>query len=103
VKDLQIVRTQVGGRLRLVGELDMSNADQLADMLAEIGAAGDQVILDMSELTFIDSSGVHVILRYAVSLDGRGPIVLLNPGPTVMKILQIVGADSMPHVQVRAE
>lgn len=47
-----------------IGELDMSTVDQFASTLGEITTAGfDRVVLDLRELTFIDSSGLRALLE----------------------------------------
>ena len=49
-------------RLKLRGELDHSASEVLASAIARQKAARDPAILDLSELEFIDSSGVRVIV-----------------------------------------
>ena len=54
------------GTVRVVpsGELDLANANSLQAQLDELHAAGfEHVVLDLRELTFMDSSGVRLILR----------------------------------------
>lgn len=50
-------------RLMLVGELDVAVVDLLSSRLRELCKEGYDVRLDMSQLAFIDSSGMHEILR----------------------------------------
>jgi anti-anti-sigma factor len=61
--------------IRLVGEIDMANASNLAKALAAI--KGPDLIFDCSELTFIDSSGLHVIALTDKRLQERGGRVRL--------------------------
>jgi ABC-type transporter Mla MlaB component len=49
-------------RLRLIGELDLASAPALTEALTSIDGDG-QLTLDLSELTFIDSTGLHAILQ----------------------------------------
>lgn len=49
-------------RLRLTGELDLGSAPALGDRLAQLRAQKRPVRLDLSELRFIDSSGIHLLL-----------------------------------------
>ena len=48
---------------RLIGELDISTALGLKAALD--GLPQGSVTLDLAELTFIDSSGLHAIMRFA--------------------------------------
>ena len=61
----EIVETRIDGclRLSLRGELDRWSAHILDDRLARLRAVKSAVRLDLSELEFIDSSGLHFLLR----------------------------------------
>lgn len=76
-----------------VGELDLATAGVLEGQLHELRRAGfDHVVLDMRELTFIDSSGIRVVLaehRFAESRDHE--FSLLNVPPVVHRALEICG------------
>jgi anti-anti-sigma factor len=50
-------------RLMLVGELDVSVTDHLSTRLRELRKGDYSVLLDLSELQFIDSSGIQEIIR----------------------------------------
>jgi len=50
-------------RLRLVGELDVGSTDAVAERLRELGAASQRVRIDLSTVTFIDSSGVRLLVH----------------------------------------
>lgn len=49
-------------RLTLIGELDIAVAGALRDRLGEYAGSGQTVRLDLSELEFIDSSGVQAVI-----------------------------------------
>ncbi|HWE58418.1 MAG TPA: STAS domain-containing protein [Solirubrobacteraceae bacterium] len=51
-----------GVRVSVSGELDVAVIERLQDRLASLARAGETVVLDLSELSFIDSSGVNVIV-----------------------------------------
>jgi anti-sigma B factor antagonist len=78
----------------LQGELDIVSAYGLAHALVEV--AGSTVVIDMSGLTFIDSSGISalVMARNRILADGRGQLVLTKPGGIVREALEIVGLSS---------
>ncbi len=83
-----------GGRLfALRGELDVSTCGGLPELL--VGPPGSLVVVDLDQLTFLDSSGLgamHVARRMAIK-DG-GTLVLTRPRPIVSKVLEITGLDS---------
>jgi anti-anti-sigma factor len=55
--------TDGGLRLSLTGELDFGSASVLEDRLASLRALGNPVWLDLSKLEFIDSTGLHLLIR----------------------------------------
>lgn len=80
----------------------MSTAPRLSDALAELESDGE-VVLDLQELTFIDSTGIHAIFTHALSRAGRPPLVLANPSHEVLRTLEILGIADHPQLDVRRE
>ncbi len=96
---LDIVPGDEPRSLRLMGELDISNADEtLARIEEEAAAGGGDLILDLSELTFIDSSGIRVLLKVIDGLDGRGRLVLRSPRRSVYDVLSLMGLGNRQSV-----
>jgi anti-sigma B factor antagonist len=54
-----------------VGEIDLSNASQLADALAAVNGA-PRVVVDLTRCTFFDSSCLSVLARHAKTLREQG-------------------------------
>jgi anti-sigma B factor antagonist len=82
---------------RLVGELDLSSAPALTDALSELETDGS-VVLDLQELTFIDSSGIHAIFTQAAAREGK--LVLANPSPEIVRTLEIMGIADHAQLHV---
>jgi len=78
----------------LKGELDTATVDGVAKTLIEI--AGSTVVLDMSDLTFLDCSGIAAIVtaRNRILKDGQGGLVVTRPSRIVHRALEIVGLSS---------
>jgi anti-anti-sigma factor len=97
------VSSSPGGavRVRLEGELDLATVPELKTILYEQLAAGNDVVLDLSTLEFIDSSGLQVIitsLRAADELPGTLAIHASMPSQ-VHRLLEIAGLlSSLPLV-----
>ena len=78
----------------LIGELDVAVIDDLSTRLRELRKGGYPVRLDLSELQFVDSSGIQEILR-AVSAARRDSWQLSVEGPMtdqVARTVDLVGA-----------
>jgi len=86
---------QSGGRpvYRLKGEIDMSAAEALMVRTTELAAAHEgDVVLDLAEVTFIDSAGMRALLivRENLTVQGRA-LRLANVTPEVKRLLDLVG------------
>ena len=81
----------------LTGESDMYTYDQLRGTLEAEAAKGVALlIVDLSGLEFMDSSGVHVLLDIRVMMNDRGgKLALAQPQGTVARVLNLVGADQL--------
>lgn len=100
---LEIKRTGKPRTFRLVGEMDISNAETLYAVLDKEGAGEGDITLDLSELSFIDSSGIRVLLRTMDRLEGRGKLVLLSPSSSVRHVLSLMGLEERGSIEVVSE
>jgi anti-anti-sigma factor len=88
--------------LRLVGEVDLSNVEQLKTALDPQVDRGGEITLDVAGLSFIGSAGVQVLIRALIDLEGRGVIVLRSPGESLRQLIGIMGLDRFPNLEVRS-
>ena len=79
--------------IRLLGELDMSTAPELRAELLRLTAAGaPQITVDLSELAFIDSTGLSVLITGLKRVRQQGgEMALRSPTPSTRKVLEITG------------
>jgi anti-sigma B factor antagonist len=81
--------------IRLAGELDLANAQALDLELGEALADGQcQVLVDLRELTFIDSTGIAIVVT-ALARDGEGQRLRFIPSraPAVTRVLKLTGIE----------
>jgi anti-anti-sigma factor len=113
VHDL-VVATSVehGGRhrLRLSGELDLASAPALTDAVAEAcGARAKEIVLDIGELEFIDSTGLRAILSSRVVCAESNCALSVHPeadrvSPQVRRLLQVTGLlERLPFADADAD
>jgi anti-sigma B factor antagonist len=88
--------------LRVEGEIDMATADQLRTALSKALSDDAAVVVDMAGVTFIDASGIRVLLETAASRDGLGPLTLVNAG-RVSWLLDLLGLDDVSSLELRDE
>jgi anti-anti-sigma factor len=104
IADLQI-RTRDGVVIvKVVGEVDMSNANELRGAIIEAtpnDALG--LVLDFTSLAYIDSAGIHLLYRLGDNLRARGQTlrVVIPPGSPASATLRLSGVQR--HVDVIAE
>ena len=90
---LKISATRIGGAhaIAVAGELDMETAPQLGEEV-EL-AVWDTVgafVLDLSEVTFLDSSGLHALLRARAYLAREDrSLVLVCPNGPARRVLDL--------------
>jgi anti-sigma B factor antagonist len=79
---------------RLQGEIDIASAEGLEDaILAETRSAEETgLVIDLSDVSFLDSSGVRLLFRVHRAMIEQGrPMALVVPqGTTVSSVLSIV-------------
>jgi anti-anti-sigma factor len=83
-----------------LGELDMSTAGQVRDAIAEVRERGfDRIVLDLRGVTFIDSTGVRLLIRArAASHEGSWSFSIID-GIEVQHVLVLAGVS---HLFTRA-
>jgi anti-sigma B factor antagonist len=90
------VRTEQEGRttvMTLGGELDLVSAPRLRNAITSLrGESIDEVIVDLSDLTYIDSVGIGLLVASRRRLDAEGrAFSVRNPAPQVRRLLEITG------------
>jgi anti-sigma B factor antagonist len=82
-----------------IGELDLDSAPQLDEELAAVRAAGAlRVVLDMRALTFMDSTGLRLVIRWDTDARAQGFEFAIVPGPEVVqRVFRLTGmSDVIP-------
>ena len=84
--------------VRPVGELDLATVPLLSAPVAELREAGwRHLIVDLSELTFIDSTGLRFLLECYAESRHDGFTLALRPGPpAVQQVFEIT--DTTNHL-----
>jgi len=96
--DLNAIRTGQRVKVQLSGELDQHSADGVRDALDALIADGSvrELVLDMSRVSFMDSSGLGVLLGRYRTLNARGGRLLLSAVPApIDRILKLSGMYSL--------
>ena len=92
--DIRIEREDKTVVAVLTGEVDMSNAPSVRQQLADsVTPDDDALLVDLTELSFIDSAGLHTLIELGTVLEERRQQLLLcvPPGSTIARAVEIIG------------
>ncbi|HEY6962470.1 MAG TPA: STAS domain-containing protein [Gaiellaceae bacterium] len=79
--------------VRLAGELDLYNAEEVRAALADaIGRGPERIVIDMSDVEFVDSTALGVLIEARSKL-GRDGLALAAPQLDTRRTLQVSGLD----------
>ena len=80
----------------VAGEVDFATAPQLADRLLDL--TGHDVAVDLSAVTFLDSSGIAALVRANQAITGTGHrLRTFGEQDNVLRVLEIAGLDRLFH------
>jgi anti-sigma B factor antagonist len=79
------------------GDVDLSVAQQFGAMLDEsVASAHSPLIVDMSNVPYIDSSGIACLVKAHNSISARGDFFgLVVSSPTTLKVFEILHLDAV--------
>ena len=88
----------------LRGELDMADAASVAAALAAVAARQPEIIVDLSFLEFIDSSGVAALARgRKLARHAGGDLLLAAPQQQVLRVLVLTRLIEVFSVQASVD
>jgi anti-anti-sigma factor len=80
--------------VELAGELDLYNAHTVrAALLGQAEKKPERLVVDLSRVTFIDSTGLGVLIEARTRLPNRQAFMLAAPGLETRRALEISGLD----------
>ena len=76
----------------VIGEVDAHNRSELGEAILADLPSEATVVIDATDLGFIDSSGISELLRVRQVVDeAGGTLSIQNAGPSVKRVLEITG------------
>ena len=78
----------------------MASAETFRDAMQPVVQAEGRLILDVGEITFIDSSGLLALVQLSSQMNGSAPLILSQVSPSVRRLLDIVGLEAIPGIEV---
>lgn len=88
--------------IKLVGEIDHHSAVSVRGDIDELvfETRAKKLVLDLSEISFMDSSGLGLIMgRYSLIKELGGTLILRSPTPAATKILSLAGMERVLKIE----
>ncbi len=85
------------------GELDLAMAPELDDVLRQAMAIADDIVIDLSAVKFMDSTGLYTIVGAVREAEANGIALRISStlSPQVARLFEIVGmAHTLPLMDV---
>jgi anti-sigma B factor antagonist len=105
---LSIRETREGGvhRLTPIGELDLATAPLLESAFdaAFRDEDAEMIVVDLTELSFMDSAGIHLLIRMHAACEGADRLRVVNGSPSVDRLLDLTGvSDRLPIISIDSD
>ncbi len=104
--DIQITRAPNAVVAHVIGEIDISNAEEMgATVIGATPSEAQGVVLDLSAVDYLDSAGIYVIYGMRSRLQARGQalILVIPPRSPVRDALRLAGAEHPGEVAEQVE
>lgn len=98
--ELQVDRNGSSANVQVTGEIDLTSAPRLDDeVTALIEDSVTDLAIGLGAVSFMDSTGLRVLLKASKMLDSAGGnLVLSQPSDPVRRLLEVSGLDT--HFQI---
>lgn len=95
---VRVVDVEGESVVEVSGEIDLHARAELVTAISQASTAGQRLVIDLSQTTFIDSTALKALLEAWRSQNEAGQeLVLRAPAPGVVRTLEMAGlADTLP-------
>jgi anti-anti-sigma regulatory factor len=81
------------------GTLDIGSAEQFLHGMEPALDSSEEVLIDVSEVTLVDSFGLRSVALLARMVGDRG-VLLRHPQDPVLKVLELLDVEAIPGVRI---
>ncbi|MCR5496138.1 MAG: STAS domain-containing protein [Treponema sp.] len=100
--DMKVTQTRNETRsieLNVEGRLDTQTAPQLEEIVKEVSKENRKIIMDLSRVNYISSSGIRVIvLAHKIMTSLEGTFSIRNPSSFCLQVFSATGLDTMLNI-----
>ena len=88
---IEMTIANASASLKIIGRLDTSTAPELEATIDGCVAGIKELVLDCSELEYVSSAGLRVILKAQKMMNAQGNMKLTHVNETIMEVFDITG------------
>ncbi len=81
------------------GRLDTSSAPELEQVLDEKLDGAESLIFDMTDIDYISSAGLRVLLSAQKKMNKKGGMIVKNANEVVMEVFEVIGFVDILNIQ----
>lgn len=89
--------TAGGELIKVVGEVDISNAQHLEDAIRTASQDSKPITVDLTECTYLDSCSVHILVQ-AKTTNGKSLKVIAPANSAAQRVFEILGLEEVLQV-----
>ena len=98
----EVTESEGATAIHVRGEIDMTTAERLRDAIEPLMGPKQTIILDFSEVEFMDSSCLNVLVQARGRLtENGGSLILRNPSTAARRLLTVTGATDLLETDAR--
>ena len=94
------IRVLEGDAFSISGELDLFSEATLRQHVLAAARPGATLRLDLSDLTFMDSSGLNVLVQILRTIGPEGRLWIEQPNAFIRRVLGVAGLDRHPSLAI---
>lgn len=77
--------------LEIIGRLDTVTAPQLEEEIAKTGEDVKTLVLDFTELEYISSAGLRILLKTQKNMAKKGKMIIKNANESIREVFELTG------------
>ncbi|MBQ1220634.1 MAG: STAS domain-containing protein [Peptococcaceae bacterium] len=96
---IEKLSTDTGITLKIIGRLDTTTAPELEATVDGCIAGLKELVMDCSELEYVSSAGLRVILKAQKLMNAQGTMKVIHVNETIMEVFEITGFADILNIE----
>ena len=96
---IEKLSTDTGITLKIIGRFDTTTAPELEATVDGCITGLKDLVMDCSELEYVSSAGLRVILKAQKLMNAQGTMKVMNVNETIMEVFEITGFADILNIE----